>query len=177
MKNILISLFLLRIFRWRRVRPKFSCRNSAHLQAGQTSCLPCKAILSPNQPKALAKKLSAREIIVSQIFQPAGDFAAQAAQPLISQRDLTGVDPSCAIWTCVPHVPKCDRKFFLVVYSSFSSFLLVFSHFSVVFNLAFSTHSVPGCGQTCGQKRFPPQIGDFHRPRTGSVSRFTFVGL
>ena len=45
----------------------------------------------------LAKKLSAREIIVSQIFQPAGDFAAQAAQPPILQRDLTGVDPSCAI--------------------------------------------------------------------------------
>ena len=70
--------------------------------------------------------------------------------PPILQRDFTGVDPSCAVWTCGLHVPKETWNFFrpfIAIFHHFCSFSLTFysfliSYFPPIPSLAVVRHVV-----------------------------------
>ena len=57
--------------------------------------------------------------------------------------------------------PNLLRTLFSLVYSGFQPFPICFTYSLHLFEPAFSVCSGAVCGHLCGQKRFPPQTGDF----------------
>ena len=70
---------------------------------------------------------------------------------------------------------SCSQRARLNFFCSFIMvflFSLCFDYFLAVFSAALSGSSGAVCGHLCGQKRFPPQIGDFSPVQDGK--RFAF---
>ena len=57
--------------------------------------------------------------------------------------------------------PNNLKRFFLVNYSAFLCFSVGFRYSLGIYKSAFHRCSGSVCGHLCGQKRFPPQTGDF----------------
>ena len=69
--------------------------------------------------------------------------------------------PSDRIRTCGILLPNNLEKLFPVISNGFWLFPLGFTYSLDLFEPAFSGCSGAVCGHLCGQKRFPPQTGDF----------------
>jgi len=79
--------------------------------------------------------------------------------------------PSDRIRTCGILHPNKAKRFFLVICSAFSRFSVGSRYSLGIYKPVF--HRCPGavCGHFCGQKRFPPQTGDFSPAQDGKRFR------
>ena len=69
-------------------------------------------------------------------------------------------------------LPNNLEKLFPVVSNGFQSFPFGFTYSLDLFEPAFSGCSGAVCGHLCGQKRFPPQTGDFSPAQDGKHFAF-----